>query len=109
VPTLRESDDERAVAGAATAVHRAHDAATDSEEKFDQLWRRTNLTAGQLLTWLSQKHYPAAPAHRTAVLWIIPVGIDRERIERAFQAVVDRSDALRIVVEDFQAYPGNGS
>jgi len=78
----------------------------DAQSELDSLWRRSNLSAAQTVIWLSQKRHPTVPLHNASpALWIISVEVDRERLERAFQAVLDESDALRTVIGERDGIP----
>src|SRR5262245_35591497 len=71
----------------------------------DDLTRRSNLTSHQLLMWLAHELYPEVRLHNLAAVFTLTGRIDVEHFRRAFQAVVDSSDALRTVIESIDGVP----
>ena len=62
---------------------------------------RCNLTNGQLVVWTGQRLVPHLPCYSNGVTFLIKGALDHAHFRRAFQALVDRSDALRtVIVED---------
>jgi amino acid adenylation domain-containing protein len=66
---------------------------------------RSNLTKNQLLVWLGQKLQPETPLYNTAVAFTLSGAIDRDHFQRAFQKLVNSSDALRTVIEESDGIP----
>lgn len=65
----------------------------------------SNLTRSQYLLWMGQKLNPEAPLYNMALTFTIPGAVDPARFRQAFQALVDRSDALRTIVEEEDGVP----
>lgn len=63
----------------------------------EALAERSNLTRGQLLIWMGQQLDPQAPLYNMALRFDIAAELDTRAFAAAFQALVDRSDALRSV------------
>lgn len=60
----------------------------------------TNLTKNQLLMWMDQKSRPDVPLYNIPITYYIAGKIDPGHFQKAFQALLDRSDTLRIVIEE---------
>jgi amino acid adenylation domain-containing protein len=73
--------------------------------RHSDLARRSNLTSHQLLLWLAHELYPEVRLHNLAAAFTLTGRIDVEHFRRAFQVLVDSSDALRMVIEDVQGAP----
>ncbi|MGD1863716.1 MAG: amino acid adenylation domain-containing protein [Phormidesmis sp.] len=58
------------------------------------------LTTAQRLLWLGQKLAPDSPLYNMAFLFTLNGEVDVEHFQAAFQAVVERSDALRTVIDE---------
>jgi amino acid adenylation domain-containing protein len=71
---------------------------------FDELLDRSNLTGRQLLIYAGQLLHPGVVLYNSvyAIGW---PDLEPERFRRAWQALVDSCDALRIVVEEVQGIP----
>ncbi len=67
-----------------------------------ELYDRTNLTKRQLMIWAKQVLVPEVPLFNMVMMFEITGEVSPEHFSKAFQAVVDGSDALRtvVVVED---------
>ncbi|NNE45365.1 MAG: amino acid adenylation domain-containing protein [Rhodothermales bacterium] len=65
----------------------------------------SNLTTGQFLMWMGQKLHPDAPLYNMVHAFEINGPLDHGHFARAFQALLDRSDALRIVVDEEGGIP----
>jgi amino acid adenylation domain-containing protein len=65
----------------------------------------SNLTQGQLKIWMAQQLLPESPVYHLAVALNIRGEIDPVCLGKAFQTLVNSSDALRTVVEDFDGIP----
>lgn len=64
------------------------------------------LTTGQRLMWLGQKVHPQAPLYNMACAFTIEGALDPATFQRAFQATVNRRDALRLrITEDASGVP----
>ena len=72
---------------------------------IDDIQERSNLTRNQLLFWAGQKLRPAEPLYNMAVCYSIPSRIDVDRLQAAWRALVDSSDALRTVIEERDGVP----
>jgi amino acid adenylation domain-containing protein len=64
-----------------------------------------DLTPHQRTMWLAHELYPAVPLHNLASFFMLPVQIDVSHFRRAFQTLVDSSDALRTVIESVNGAP----
>jgi len=71
----------------------------------EEVWERTNLTKNQFLVWAGQQLQPGVPLYNLTALFRIPGAVDRGHFQRAFQALVDGSDALRTVIEEVEGVP----
>ena len=69
------------------------------------LARRSNLTSHQLLMWLAHELYSGAPLHNLAGVFTLRGRIEVTHFRRAFQTLVDSSDALRTVIEEVDGAP----
>jgi amino acid adenylation domain-containing protein len=65
----------------------------------------SNLTPHQLLMWMAHELYPGVPLHRLATVSTLAAPIEVEHFRRAFQTLVDSSDALRTVIETVHGVP----
>ncbi len=66
---------------------------------------RCNLTNGQLVIWMGQHLVPPHPCYANGVLCLIEGRLDTDRFADAFDAVIDRSDALRTVITEVEGVP----
>ena len=73
--------------------------------ELDQLLPRTNLTKNQLLVWAGQTLEPDIPLYNIGGMLRIEGEFYPEHAGRAFQALIDASDALRTVIEDVDGVP----
>ncbi|MGE5215836.1 MAG: amino acid adenylation domain-containing protein, partial [Chloroflexota bacterium] len=69
------------------------------------VYEQSNLTNNQLQVWLAQNLVPEAPIYNLAVALHIEGEIDPDHFSRAFRILVDSSDALRTVVEEYDGIP----
>ncbi|MCI0419792.1 MAG: condensation domain-containing protein [Acidobacteria bacterium] len=76
-----------------------------SPDEFDQLYAGSNLTRNQLLIWTGQKLRPGVPFYDVVFTFLIPCEIDPARFQKAFQTLVNSSDALRTVIEEIDGVP----
>ena len=65
----------------------------------------SNLTTAQHLLWLGQKLAPESPLYNMAFLFTLFGEIEPDHFRAAFQALVERSDALRMVIEEVDGVP----
>lgn len=65
----------------------------------------SNLTKNQYLIWLEQKLNPDVPMYNMFMTFAITGEIQLVHFRKAFQALVDQSDALRMVVEEVDNIP----
>ncbi len=77
----------------------------DRPDPARELARRSNLTPHQLAMWLASELYPGVPLHHLATVFTLAAPIEVEHFRRAFQALVDSSDALRTVIETVHGTP----
>jgi hypothetical protein len=63
-----------------------------------QLLGQSNLTRSQFLLWLGQQIAPDTPLYNMIQTFTIQGALDLTAFRRAFQTVVDRSDALRTTI-----------
>lgn len=66
---------------------------------------QSNLTTAQHLLWLGQKLAPASPLYNMAFLFTLSGEIQPAHFQAAFQALVERSDVLRMVIEEVDGVP----
>jgi amino acid adenylation domain-containing protein len=64
-----------------------------------------NLTQSQFLIWLGQRLNPDAPLYNMIQTFTFEGAIHVDAFQRAFQAVVDGSDALRTVIQERDGAP----
>ncbi|MDJ0726687.1 MAG: amino acid adenylation domain-containing protein, partial [Prochloraceae cyanobacterium] len=62
------------------------------------IYQLSNLTQNQLLMWLGQELYPDKPIYNNLFVSYIYNEIDLEYFQKAFQTVINASDALRTVI-----------
>jgi non-ribosomal peptide synthetase component F len=74
-------------------------------DELDQFYAGSNLTRNQLLIWTGQKLRPDAPIYNVTYTFNIATEIDPERFQKAFQTLVNSSDALRTVIEEVNGVP----
>ncbi len=70
-------------------------------DSYDQ----SNLTQNQLLIWAEQKLYPDVPLYNVAITHTLKGDIDRDHFKKAFQTLVNSSDALRTVIREIDGIP----
>ena len=69
------------------------------------VYELSNLTKHQLLIWVDQKLLPGTPVYNNAFTFTFSGQLDPQHFQRAFQAIVDRSDALRTVFDETDGIP----
>ncbi|MBF8260597.1 MAG: hypothetical protein HW376_126 [candidate division NC10 bacterium] len=72
---------------------------TAPRELEEDLGGPSNLTRNQMRTWLGEQVWPGLPLYNVPFTFSISRSLDALHFQRAFQGLVDRSDALRTVVE----------
>lgn len=77
------------------------------EQEFESIYRQSNLTEGQLLFWFSQRFQPEVQLYfdRVIMPFTIDLEIDPAHFRRAFQTLIDDSDALRSVIQEVDGMP----
>jgi amino acid adenylation domain-containing protein len=77
------------------------------EDKSRTAYAASNLTEGQLLFWFSQKLRPEVQLYfdRVVTTFTINGEVDRPHFQRAFQKLIDHSDALRSVIVEVDGIP----
>jgi hypothetical protein len=78
-------------------------------DELERLYAGSNLTRNQLLIWTGQKLHPGAPLYDMVFTFSINAGlaepIDPECFQRAFQTLINSSDALRAVIDEVDGVP----
>jgi non-ribosomal peptide synthetase component F len=74
-------------------------------DELDQLYAGTNLTRNQLLIWTGQKLRPETPIYNAALSFVIQGKLCLDNFRRAFQTLLNSSDALRTVIEERDGVP----
>ena len=77
----------------------------DMAKSLAELEEQSNLTASQLLLWVGQKLNPDAPLYNMVFIFTIQGAIAPDHFQRAFQALVDRSDVFRLTIEEIDGIP----
>ena len=75
------------------------------EAMYDAICDRGNLTRRQLSVWAGDRVACGQPVFVEAGVLHIRGALDPTSFQRAFQAVVDESDALRLAIEDVDGWP----
>jgi amino acid adenylation domain-containing protein len=89
------------IRASAVAPERSYAASAQTDAHYEQ----SNLTMSQLLFWTAQKLQPELPLFNMATLLIISSDIAPETFRRAFQTLLNSSDALRTVVRETDDLP----
>jgi len=79
--------------------------ADSSQDISDDILDLTNLTKNQFLVWAGQKLQPEAPIYNMVALFRIAGPVCPEHFQKAFQAMLDHTDALRAVIEESGGIP----
>jgi non-ribosomal peptide synthetase component F len=90
---------------AAVRLRQTHESQKVQTDGSPDIFERSNLTVMQMLFWSGQKLQPDVPLYNWVGVSIIPRGIDPDHLKRAFQALVDSSDALRTVIYEEDGIP----
>lgn len=77
----------------------------DADAAYEALCDRGGLTRRQLAIWAGDRMAAGRPVFVEAGMMRLRGALDVERFQRAFQAVVDECDALRIAIDDDQGSP----
>jgi hypothetical protein len=77
----------------------------DADAAYEALCDRGGLTRRQLTIWAGDRMAAGRPVFVEAGMMRLRGPLDPRRFERAFQAVVDECDALRIAIDDDQGSP----
>jgi amino acid adenylation domain-containing protein len=80
---------------------------SNSESRLSQavMLKESNLTQSQFLIWMGQKLNPNIPLFNSIMTFTIEGDVNPEYFQAAFQTLVDRSDALRTVIEEVEGIP----
>ncbi|MEO1619424.1 MAG: amino acid adenylation domain-containing protein [Cyanobacteria bacterium J06632_3] len=78
---------------------------SESTVSQDSSISASNLTTAQRMLWLGQKLAPASPLYNMAFTFTLSGEIDPALFQQAFQAVLDRCDALRMVIDEVDGVP----
>lgn len=74
-------------------------------EPADDLAAKSNLTRSQYLMWLGQKLNPQVPLYNMIQTFTIEGELQPARFERALQALIASSDALRTAIDEVDGVP----
>jgi len=83
----------------------------DSRENFNGqtnellTLEQSNLTSNQLQVWMGQSLIPEVPIYNLAVALKIQGAVDPVHFGKAFEALINSSDALRTVIEEIDGVP----
>ncbi|MBI1390809.1 MAG: amino acid adenylation domain-containing protein [bacterium] len=73
--------------------------------EYETLADRSNLTRVQLLIWMGQKLNPDVSLYNNAMAITLNTKVDVEAFRRAFQRLIDSSDAIRTVFDENDGFP----
>ena len=71
----------------------------------NDILERSNLTQSQFLIWLGQKLNVDSPLYNMVHTFTINGEISPAIFRQAFQTLIDKSDALRTVIEEIDGTP----
>ena len=71
----------------------------------DQRFEQSNLTYGQQLMWVGQKLNPLVPLYNMNFMFTIHGEIDTNAFQQAFLTLLNASDNLRTVIQEFDTVP----
>lgn len=77
----------------------------DAISEKTALIQGSSLTKSQFLLWMGQQLNPDVPLYNMVLTFTIAGRIDPVHFQQAFQALLDRSDALRTVIEEVDGTP----
>jgi NRPS condensation-like uncharacterized protein len=69
------------------------------------IYSKSNLTLMQSQFWIGQKMQPDTPVYNRPCRFIIHGPVDRRHFQRALQALIEASDALRTIIRDVDGVP----
>ena len=75
------------------------------QEEFDRVYDHSNLTVNQLLMWVGEKLNPGTCVYSVPLTCTITQAIHPVHFQRAFQTLVNSSDALRSVIDEGDGIP----
>ncbi|MGF1488147.1 MAG: amino acid adenylation domain-containing protein [Prochloraceae cyanobacterium] len=76
-----------------------------TSSQTETIYQLSNLTSYQLLMWLGQQLNPKKPIYNNLFVSNITNAIDLEYFQKAFQTVIDASDALRTIITANNSIP----
>ncbi len=79
--------------------------ARDLDAEIEELCERTNLTRNQMLVWLGQRAQPGVPLYNIPMFYHLDMDVEIESFRRAFQSLVDATEALRTVFDEVDGLP----
>jgi thioesterase domain-containing protein len=85
--------------------HRVNTIQISQPAEIADIFAKSNLTRLQVLYWISQKLRSTAPFLNTILAFTIYGTVEVGRFQKAFQAVIDHSDALRTVITEIDGAP----
>ena len=74
-------------------------------QQIDLLALKSNLTVSQLLLWLGQQLNPGIPLYNMVFSFTLRGGLDPIHFQKAFQALIDRCDILRLTFSESNGIP----
>ena len=80
-------------------------ATEDHGKGTNDFYEHSNLTKDQLLRWVGQKLWPDVPIYNIAYTFTISSEIKYEHFQKAFQTLINSSDALRTVIQEIDGAP----
>ncbi len=80
-------------------------ARTEPDDRYDAICDDGNLSRRQLLIWAGNRLAPDVPVFTEGGLLHIYGHLDPGAFARAFQGVLDESDALRMVIDEVDGWP----
>ena len=81
-----------------------HGVGRRTPNRFD-LYQQSNLTLNQVRVWIAQALVPEVPIYHLPAILNICGDIDPKHFQKAFQVLINSSDALRTVVEEIDGIP----
>jgi Condensation domain len=78
---------------------------TEGSIPLESIYKLSNLTKRQLSIWVDQMLLTGAPVYNVGYTFTFTGEINPQHFQRAFQALVDRSDALRTVFYEADGVP----
>lgn len=78
---------------------------TSHQVSRNEIYQLSNLTKSQLLIWIGQKMEAETPLYNTPLFAEIPLEVEIEPFQQAFQTLLNSSDALRTVFYEQENIP----